>query len=353
MTPLPPEEFCRRFDAAPAEKRFLFGCNPYASTLAQHIHVSGIVDDFSKESTYAGLPVLRLSELPEDALVVSCLLGKPQTGKRVLDEAGVTHLDFFGFHRYCRADVPFVRFWGDYLNELEQHAQFYDWLEAAMSDAESRTVYRAIQQFRETADISHLEGFTERQAEQYFEAFIPYQGQHEVFVDVGCFDGYTSLEFARHCPDYGAIHVLEPSASNMAVVRERLAGLRDVVFHELGASDQPGIVQFDSSGSTSSITDSGAETVQVDAIDNLIQGPASFIKIDVEGEEMSVLRGARRLIEQHAPKLAVCVYHRTSDFREIPEYILSIREDYDIYLRHYTEGVVETVMFFIPRQTQR
>lgn len=53
------------------------------------------------------------------------------------------------------------------------------------------------------------------------------------------------------------------------------------------------------------------------------------------------------------PKIAISVYHKSSDFRKIPEQILSIRSDYKIYLRHYTESIYETVMFFIPIKESR
>jgi hypothetical protein len=44
------------------------------------------------------------------------------------------------------------------------------------------------------------------------------------------------------------------------------------------------------------------------------------------------------------------VYHQASDLWRIPQEIFSIRDDYTIYLRHYTEGVTETVMFFMPKK---
>jgi len=31
--------------------------------------------------------------------------------------------------------------------------------------------------------------------------------------------------------------------------------------------------------------------------------------------------------------------------------VLGLREDYAVYLRHYTEGVFETVMYFVPRRS--
>ena len=37
-------------------------------------------------------------------------------------------------------------------------------------------------------------------------------------------------------------------------------------------------------------------------------------------------------------------------FWKILEQVLAIRDDYDIYMRHYTEGTNETVIFFIPNK---
>jgi hypothetical protein len=64
---------------------------------------------------------------------------------------------------------------------------------------------------------------------------------------------------------------------------------------------------------------------------------------------LKALDGARRHIERDHPKLAIAVYHRASDFWKIPEFILGIHKDYQVYLRHYTEGWIETLMYFVPR----
>jgi len=59
--------------------------------------------------------------------------------------------------------------------------------------------------------------------------------------------------------------------------------------------------------------------------------------------------GEKTIINNH-PKIAISVYHKSSDFWKIPEQTLRIRSDYKIYLRHYTESIYETVMFFIPNK---
>ena len=72
--------------------------------------------------------------------------------------------------------------------------------------------------------------------------------------------------------------------------------------------------------------------------------------MDIEGGELSALSGAHQTILDHHPRLAIAVYHGADQLWQIHSAVLSIREDYDIYIRHYTESIYETVMFFIPRK---
>ena len=46
-----------------------------------------------------------------------------------------------------------------------------------------------------------------------------------------------------------------------------------------------------------------------------------FIKMDIEGTELSALRGAKRLLENNMPKLAVCTYHRAKDSEKIAAWL--------------------------------
>ena len=92
---------------------------------------------------------------------------------------------------------------------------------------------------------------------------------------------------------------------------------------------------------------SGNIIIETDILDNIVKEPLSYIKMDVEGWESKVIEGAKNTIKTYKPTLAVCVYHKCNDFWAIPEQILSIRDDYKIFLRHYTEGITETVMYFV------
>ena len=73
-----------------------------------------------------------------------------------------------------------------------------------------------------------------------------------------------------------------------------------------------------------------------------------MIKFDIEGE-LKALEGARSIIQAHAPCLAVAAYHSSLSFVEIPELVLSICADYQVFLRHYGECIYETVLYFVPK----
>ena len=74
-----------------------------------------------------------------------------------------------------------------------------------------------------------------------------------------------------------------------------------------------------------------------------------FIKLDIEGAEQDAIDGAKNTIRKYKPILAICIYHKAEDWYKIPEKVLEIEKDYDIYLRHYMEGIFESVMYFIPK----
>ena len=52
-------------------------------------------------------------------------------------------------------------------------------------------------------------------------------------------------------------------------------------------------------------------------------------------------------IRNRKPKLAICVYHKAGDILEIPTFILQLRPDYQLYLRHYSFEQSETVLYAI------
>ena len=87
--------------------------------------------------------------------------------------------------------------------------------------------------------------------------------------------------------------------------------------------------------------------VQVTAMDEVIKDRVSFIKMDIEGAELRALRGAKYLIQKYKPKLAISIYHKPEDIIDIPNYIVDLVPEYKFYIRQYSYGYCETVLYAI------
>ena len=70
-----------------------------------------------------------------------------------------------------------------------------------------------------------------------------------------------------------------------------------------------------------------------------------FIKMDIEGAEIEALKGAEASIRHFKPKLAICLYHRLSDFHDIPRLLSNLDLGYVFHIRHFTVHAEETMLF--------
>lgn len=331
-------------------KRYVIGRNAQSREVINKIHVDGIIDDYVNDMIeWQGVPIRRLRQVEKDAFVLNCSTSiSPVNVLKNLNKAGIKKI--VGIHELILANGGvFNNPWfvedqqKDYLdNTAEWHALF-----SLMEDEQSRQTLLDVMRYRLTANPVFMSSYTVRFNEQYFENFM--ELKEEVFVDAGGFDGDTTEEFCRRYPDYRRVYLFEPSRKNMLQARARLASFDRIDYMELGLSDCDGELRFDSeSGSASSVSISGSELIQVSSLDRAVVEPVSFIKMDLEGWEMRALAGCMRHIENDHPKLALSVYHAAEDFRRIPEYVLSLNQNYRVYLRHYSQGWSETVMFFLP-----
>ena len=89
--------------------------------------------------------------------------------------------------------------------------------------------------------------------------------------------------------------------------------------------------------------------ISITSIDDFVENhqvkKIDFIKMDLEGGELRALKGARLIINKYGPKLAICIYHKFSDFVEIPQWFTANFPDYEFRLSHYTIFEDETVLY--------
>lgn len=342
-------DFWHEFTSGSARQKIIYGNNIYTECILRFCRVDAVVDDFASSNACGTVPIIKTSAIPKDALVLVASGGRPLTVRKKLREMGVEHLDYFALIKSVDASLTDVVFNEGFSHEYAANQDQFRFVYDRLADESSREVFSKLLAFRDTYDIEYLEGFTDRQREQYFEDFLRLDAAEETFVDVGAFDGFTSLEFMRRYPEYRAVEVFEPDPVNFRHCSSALAGRPRVRLHQLGASDKAAMLSFAANGSTSALSSVGSICVRVEKLDELPMGRPTFIKMDIEGAELDALRGAQNLIANNRPRLAICAYHRPSDLWRIPRFVLDCCSNYDLYMRHYTECIYETVIFFVPQ----
>jgi FkbM family methyltransferase len=174
--------------------------------------------------------------------------------------------------------------------------------------------------------------------QQYFDRNIIRIADNEIFIDAGAYDGATTALFLQNAnsPDVKS-YLFEPDSTMFQAMCEKIAPLNDgnMEFIKAGLSSESGTAKFMKRPIGSSRIDpSGDEEITTIALDNYID-EATFIKMDIEGGEMNALKGARRIITECKPKLAISIYHNINDLWEVPLLIHSINPDYKLYVRKY------------------
>ena len=164
------------------------------------------------------------------------------------------------------------------------------------------------------------------------------------FVDGGAFDGETTELLLSKYPECRAVHLLSQIPS-FGRSMNRLDGISRVVFHPVGLSGSLQALFQVGDGSASVVAETGDMNILVDTIDRLAPD-ATFIKLDLEGWELKALMGAESTIIKNKPKLAIGAYHHPDDFLKIYSRVKTLRPDYQVSVRHYTESWTETVLYF-------
>jgi len=337
--------------SAPEALWYVLGRNECSLALLKKIKVSGVVDDFELTDKYWNdLPILKSKDLPPGAIVINCSfsISPISANKQLKSLSGVKTFTYAELHRSNPLFFELPNFVKECRLDLRINKEKYLKLYEAFEDEESKSIFNSIISYRMTGDHRYQDKFSVRLKDQYFEPFLG--GLLEtVFVDCGGYDGDTTQEFVKRYPQYKKIYFFEPSKINMLKAQKRLNKVRDIEFIELGVSDKSNVLPFDfSGGSSSKISENGHDKISVIPLDNyLTQEPFTFIKMDLEGWELKALKGAEKEIKENKPILAIAVYHTISDFWKIPTLIHEFEPSYKIYLRHYTEGWSETVMYFV------
>jgi FkbM family methyltransferase len=186
---------------------------------------------------------------------------------------------------------------------------------------------------------------------QYFHDAFTFSNK-EVFIDAGMYDGRDTINFLEKVNHkYSAVYGFEADPENYMQTKDNLSQYSNIILYNAALGCHDGNCRFLSSYSSTKrsnphVGNDGDITVASMSGDNLLV-PATFIKMDIEGSEIDALKGLRKTISMHKPKLAICIYHWQSDFWNIPLLIHEFNPAYKIAIYNHSNmsNLLETVCY--------
>lgn len=186
----------------------------------------------------------------------------------------------------------------------------------------------------------------------FYEDFLQYN-EEEIFIDAGCCDLGTTVDFAKLCKGLQKVYAFEPDAANYEECTRRIErekkDLPEIVMLPYGTWSEKTELYFAATADGCSHIGEGDTVIQAVAIDDIVDDcdRVTFIKMDVEGAELESLKGAQKVIKRDRPKLAVCIYHKPEDMVTLPLYIKALVPEYKFYLRSYSNYENEMVLYAV------
>lgn len=241
-----------------------------------------------------------------------------------------------------RYDGVLPHFAADRPSRLLTHTRHLLRVAALWSDACSAETFRQALAWRLGADFGAVDSPVR---DQYFPKDIIRPNPGDIFVDGGAFNGDT----LRAAPwSFSSVLAIEPDPINAAILRtagHQMADVREVLL-----GDKSGTAHFDAKGTmASSRSRLGSLAISVATLDELTKGEdPTFIKLDIEGDELAALQGGIAMLKRAHPVVAVCVYHRPEDLWTIPLFLHEAMPRHRLFLRSHAWDGFELVAYAIP-----
>lgn len=324
----------------------VFGINLYTDIVIDLFEVVAVIDDFSNLQNFKSRPVLKRASADKNIPVINCAGGQILTTQSLLkkDFKRVIHFaEILSEGSLLSCDL---RFNEDFAAIYKKEKTRFESVRRSFSDVQSRLLFDKVINFRKSYDIDYLEGLEDLQSQQYFEPFI-FLDESSVFYDVGCFDGFTALEFMRLAGEEAPVVYFEPNKRNLKKIRKNLGSGPNIFEQNVGLSNDDGEAFITDNGSESTANPHYGVPIKLAKLDSLSGFPApSFVKLDIEGHEVPALEGMANTLSNYQPCLAVACYHYPRQMIEVFEAINMLGIYKKVSFRHYTESIYESVLFF-------
>ena len=328
---------------------------------AHPLDVIAVVDDSHAGRQVLGLPcidtagLLELAAKRPDAICIN-------TGH---SDAGYSHFERLGLERSLQTldHMQAVRAFGftpdlrvsDWREPIVARIEEFLAIAGRLADPLSVETLYAVLLYHLEIDREHLLAINRPGECAYFRSGLFTLRERESYVDCGAFDGDSVQQFIRVAKGrFQHIEAFEPDPQNFARLTAWLASepryAARTTLHQQAVGSTTGSIQLTSTGDAGACIPLHADgqgncTVPLVTLDDALSGPISLLKLDVEGHELEILRGARQHLIHEAPRLALCAYHLPGDLIDLPAFIEGLDAGYRIGIRHHSATRYDTVLY--------
>ena len=333
-------------------KLYLFGYNDITTHfLREKLSDTCVVDknhicEVKKINKIKNIKIEIIETLPPNSVIVNCITGI-NAGKIRTKLNNLGHTIFSWIEIKNALNIKNFQYW--YLVNFDDFffknsTRFLD-VYKKLTDFRSKKEFIKILSYKVAGNEKSLIFNKENIHNQYFPEFLKLD-EKKILIDVGAYDGDTIKNFLSRNQKFKKIVAFEPDEFNFKILQENFKNNNKVSIHNFALGSNNKLVNFHSSQDKSKIDKNGDHRIFVRTLDSLKLIP-DFIKVDIEGSEEDFILGSKKTILRYKPQIAICVYHKSNDFYNLVDLILSINNKYKLYFRHHSFGFTESVMYFI------
>ncbi len=171
----------------------------------------------------------------------------------------------------------------------------------------------------------------------------------DVVVDIGASEGLFALSIVNRCEK---VLIIEPDAhffdALLKTFNKYIPEKAELFKVAVGSTNS--FIGMENNGILSTVSGQPGN-ITMKTLDEILgdREKIDYIKADIEGYEMEMLKGAVKTISKHKPKLIITTYHEPNDYKEIINFVKNIVPEYNYRIKgitHYN-GKPVMVQFWI------
>lgn len=322
-----------------------------------NIVVDEIYNDFAQNDNeyFYGVKVTKpkIDNLEKNAAIIVTISYFDEIKERLEKFDSEIANRLFVFDGYFVTDVNLKKF----TDNIDKIVDNYN----SLADEKSKSLYLTLLKYRYVRDTNMLKNLIEPRKDCYFDNVFLDNFKDGLYLDIGSYnaDFVTDLATLKDVTN-SKFYIYEPNKIFCAAIDKNISKDINYQLFPIALCDVTKEMSFQQTNSSTShllesnynayqnYLDSTLDIVKTDTVDNIIKEPVAGIKVDIEGSEEAMIKGATKTIQRDRPIILLSIYHRASDLWELQNYIKSLNLNYKFYIRHYSLSCAKTILYCIP-----